>query len=223
MQIAQTLPGARYYGSFIAQSPSLSLRERSQDQLSSMIDAIVPGEVLGAHLHYSVETQNALSRRNALHLFIWRDPRDVIVSEAHYLAEMNRWHAMHQSFAALKDPQDRIKLAINGDGTDRYRCAKDRINAYMHWRDAPGCLSFSYEELTNQNRLLAALERIMDRFETLGGKIDDRDELQQQMIKAIDPGKSHTFNKGGTGRWRKEMSDENVALLKEMMPEIFDD
>ena len=131
MQIAGALPGTRFYGSFIAQTPSLTMRERSQDKLNASISAIVPGEYLGAHLYHSTATAAAISERNALHLFIWRDPRDVIVSEAYYLYKMSRWHAMHKAFAAINDPHERMRLAILGNGSEQYKDASRRIGSYL--------------------------------------------------------------------------------------------
>jgi sulfotransferase 6B1 len=117
LQVARALPKTRYFGSFIAQTPSLTLRLRSQHEISQSIAAIVPGEVVGAHLYYSPATAQAIADKNALHLFIWRDPRDVLISEAHYLAEMNRFHAMHRAFRACSSQEARVNLALEPPNT----------------------------------------------------------------------------------------------------------
>lgn len=131
MQIARALPGTRYYGSFIAQQPSVTLRTRSADEICTLIGRLAPAEVAGAHLHHSETTAAALRDRNVLHLMIIRDPLDVLQSEAHYLAEMNRFHRMAREFAGLPTPE-RLELALNGSAQipDRYPQFLDRIQPY---------------------------------------------------------------------------------------------
>ncbi len=213
MQIAERLPGARRFGTFIAQTPSLSLRMRSQAEINVRIAAIVPGEVVGAHLFYTPETSAALAKINALHLFIWRDPRDVILSEAHYLTHMARWHAMHRQFAALPDRDAQVRLAITGSGEPRYPGAEDRIGAYMGWTKDEASLAFRYEDLISPDRRAAECRRIVDSYAMRAkGDVDVPDI--QTLLEAVDPERSHTFHKGGVARWRTEMSPEHQAMCE---------
>lgn len=218
MQVARALPNTRYFGSFIAQTPSLTLRMRSSGEIARRIRRIAPGEVLGAHLHYHPETNAALQEMNALHLFIYRDPRDVLLSEAHYLTTMARWHKMHRVFAAQPDAEARLRLAITGDGSDLYPDACERIGAYMGWTDALGCHALSYEELNDPDGLAVQINRILDAFSDLGGQVGDRVLMFQTLVNAINPEKSHTFHKGGIARWMKEMSPEAQAMCLERFP-----
>lgn len=216
MQIAQAMPDRRYFGAFIAQAPSLTLRGRSQADIDGLVSRIVPGEVLGAHLHYTPETAAALARVNAIHLFIWRDPRDVLLSEAHYLAEMNPWHAMHKTFKALPDPESRVRLAITGSGDGRYPGAEERIGAYMGWLTAPGCIGLRYEDLVSPETQERECRRVLDAYAASSGGGAGLPAVRD-LITAIDPKRSHTFNRGGIARWRKEMSGENLALCRERL------
>ena len=43
-----------------------------------------------------------LAKKNVVHYFVYRDPRDVVISEAHYLREMNRWHRLAPYFRKLR-------------------------------------------------------------------------------------------------------------------------
>lgn len=215
MQIANAFPQTRYYGSFIAQTPSLTLRERTQAQLNARIDRIVPGEVLGAHLYYSPETAVTIGEKSALHLFIWRDPRDVILSEAHYLAKMSKFHAMHRTFKALPDTASRVELAITGNG-GRYLDIKERIGAYMGWIESPGCLSLRYEELVDPATQERECQRILDAYAQRCGGTEDLPSAVD-LVTAISPEKSHTFNRGGIARWKSEMSEAHQAMCSERL------
>ncbi|WP_166507154.1 sulfotransferase domain-containing protein [Frigidibacter mobilis] len=215
MQIAQELPDRRYFGSFIAQTPSMTLRMRSQGEIDRKIAAIVPGEVLGTHLYYTPETEAALRKINAIHLFIWRDPRDVLLSEAHYLAKMNRWHAMHKAFAALPDAETQVRFAITGNGGN-YPGAEERIGSYMGWLTSDSCLSLRYEELVDPQTQLGQCQRILDVYKATA-RAPGSLPSAEMLVDAINPARSHTFNRGGIGRWRKEMSPANLALCEERL------
>ncbi len=211
MQIAEALPGRRNFGVFIAQSPSLTLRTRGQEEIDALIAGMVPGEVVGAHLHYTPETAAALRGVNAVHLFIWRDPRDVLLSEAHYLAEMNPWHAMHKTFKALPDPESRVRLAITGTGDGRYPGAEERIGAYMDWPTAPGCIGLRYEDLVTPETQERECRRILEAYAAACGEEAGLPSTRE-LVAAIAPERSHTFSKVGGARWREEMSGDNLAL-----------
>jgi sulfotransferase 6B1 len=216
MQIAKEMPRTRYFGTFIAQTPSMSLKMREQAEINKRIAAIVPGEVLGTHLHYSRDTEVSLEKINALHLFIWRDPRDVLLSEAHYLAKMNRWHAMHKTFAALPDLESQVRLAIIGTADQKYPGAETRIGSYMGWLSSSNCLCLRYESLIEPTTQLGECQKILDAYKLRSRREADL-PTPEDLVRAIDPNRSHTFHRGGISRWRKEMSSENLALCQERL------
>ena len=211
LQISRALPGTRYLGRFIATSPSLTQVERSLSGQVRRVERILPFETLGSHLYYSAEVSSALERINALHLFIYRDPRDVIVSEAYYLSEMNRWHRMHKYFAKLPDARARLDLALDGiDG--HYPECNARLLPYAGWLNDPRTIAIRYEDITGENQN-AMLENIVTGFVERNGKVVDPVALIHMLKLAIDPKKSHTFREGGSGKWRVGLSDEEASLL----------
>jgi len=220
LQIARALPSTRYFGSFIAQAPSITMRLRSQAEINARIDRIVPSEVIGGHLHFTEETAEALKRKNVLHLFIYRDPRDVVISEAHYLAEMNRWHRLHKTFKRVRDKQERIKLAIEGTGLPSYPRVDKRFNAFLAWQSAKDCLILRYEHLLNPATLKRSIYQIVDAFIRHGGHVCDQQELAIKLINSISPKRSHTFHRGGIARWRQGMSKDNQLRMLEMFPSL---
>lgn len=204
LQIARAMPNSRYFGRFVATSPSLTLRERSPAAIARRIERLMPAETVGAHLHYLPEVAEALERVNALHLFIYRDPRDVIISEAHYLADMNRWHRMHRYFRKLPDEKARLELAL--DGLDRrYPEANTRLINYAGWIDAPGVVAIRYEDLSGP-RQADEIARVVAAWRARGGTTAEGSGLITRLRCAIDPGKSHTFREGGSGKWRGAMT-----------------
>jgi hypothetical protein len=215
LQITRAMPHSCYYGRFIATSPSLTLRERSPQALARRITSLMPGETVGAHLHYFPEIAGALEQINAVHLFIYRDPRDVITSEAHYLADMNRWHRMHKHYRNLADHGARLALAL--DGLDQcYPEANARMLPYAGWVNAPGVVAIRYEDLSGP-RQADEIARIVAAWRARGGRTTEAAALTERLSQAIDPGKSHTFREGGSGNWRRQLTDVEAHSITERL------
>ncbi|MDO8902475.1 MAG: hypothetical protein Q7V15_14095, partial [Phenylobacterium sp.] len=183
MQVARSLPNGRYYGSFLAQTPSLTMRLRTQPEIDFHIGRIVPGEVVGAHLHYTEASNERIKSINALHLFIYRDPRDVLLSEAHYLGEMNRWHALHKIFAEAPSQEAGVTLAINGSDDPRFPGVVERYSPYAGWLQAEGALAIRYEDAVGPARD-SVIERVLQAWRDRGGR---GDISLSELTAAIDP------------------------------------
>ena len=205
MQIAEALPGARQYGSFIAQRPSWAAWTRDTAQIEARIARIAPGEVLGAHLHHSPRIARALARRNVLHLFIYRDPRAVLVSEVQYLAQVARWNALHKRFAEARDFNAQIDLAIAGDGSAALPDMALRYGPYLAWVDAPGVLAVRYEDLICPKRRPLVLRDVLARHGERCGLSHDPRHLAR-LAEAILPEQSHTYTGRDPERWRRKLS-----------------
>lgn len=214
LQVTRALPNVRYFGRFIATSPSITQKERSPKQLAKRISAILPLETLGCHMYYSPEAKAALQSINAIHLFIYRDPRDVLTSEAYYLSEMNRWHRMHKHYSKLTNDRDRLQLAMDGFDS-RYPDCNSRLLPYAGWLHDPNTLAIRYEDISGTDRD-TELSKIVDTFiARTGGRSCDRKAVLETVKMAIDPKKSHTFRKGGSGKWREGLSTAEAASVTE--------
>jgi sulfotransferase 6B1 len=203
MQIARALPDTVYYGSFLAQSPSLTLRRRTQAEVNFHISRIIPGEVVGAHLHYSSETEHALNEINALHLFIYRDPRDIALSSSTYLSGMNKWNAVHRMMKDV-DSAERLRIVVEGLDDSRFPSLRERILPYAGWRHSPSTVAVSYEDLAGEDRE-SVLRRIAQSYVARRPGLSINENLIEALNNAIKPEMSHTFRSGRTGGWKTEM------------------
>lgn len=217
VQILGILPGMKDWGDFWASQPSFSFREQHPSRMAARINRVAPGEMVSGHLHHSEEAARALKRRNVVHYFIYRDPRDVVVSEAHYLATMNRWHRLHGHFSRLPSHAERVMLSIRGlpgDAVD-YPNVAARFERYLPWIGHPDVCAVNYEDLMSSRR-----EEVLTRMMSFYAGYTDRDldvpALVRAAQSAIQPGRSHTFRQGGSGGWRRDFDPQLKGAFKDV-------
>lgn len=218
LQILRAVPGTRTYGSFLASTPSVTLRERSPEAHLRRIARLAPGEVAGAHLYFHPRYSTALSAKSCVHFFIIRDPRDVVVSESHYLTQMNRWHRMHRHFARrLGNEDERLSAAILGVDRTLAGCDYPNIAArfarYQGWLDQPEVYSLRYEDLIGSGRE-KAVRKMVAHLATRAVRRIDVAAVTEAALAGIDPRRSHTFRQGTTGAWRQAFQARHVEEMK---------
>jgi hypothetical protein len=219
-QIVTVLPARRNYGAFLSSmTSSFRFARRTPAQCCRFLDASLPGEIVRAHLFYDDAVSQKLDELQFVHYFIYRDPRDVALSEAHYYRSINRWHRLHPLFRDAPSMNDAIMMAIKGidDPTGRiyYPDVGARFRHYDAWIDSPGAFAVRFEDLTSPRRD-DVIRTMMEHYcrNSQGG--GDVDLLCQRAIANITPEKSHTFRKGQRGGWRDAFSDEHRAVFKEL-------
>jgi hypothetical protein len=218
-QIVDGLPNSTNYGAFLASmTSSFRFRERSPDNATLFIESFVPGEVVRGHLFYHPQNAADLARKNVVHYFVYRDPRDVVVSEAHYLREMNRWHRLHPYFRKLGSINDAITLAITGFNPPiagiEYPNVALRFSRYAGWLHCPDCLPIRFEELRYESR--DATIRKMAEFYLARSGGSGIEACACAMAARIAPEKSHTFRSGKKGGWQREFTNEHRHLFAEV-------
>jgi hypothetical protein len=211
---------SRSYGSFLASMPSVTFRERSFSTHLRLIDRIAPGEALGAHLFYDPAYAESLTQKNVAHFFIYRDPRDVAVSDAHYLTYMNRWHRMHGYFArTLKTDDERLSVAILGvrepDFRYDYPDLAQRFARYRGWLGRDDVFAVRFEDLVSSRRA-EVVHRMATFYAARCAGSVDVDALARHAVAAIDGRRSHTFRRGQVGSWRHTMTDQHLAQVEQV-------
>jgi sulfotransferase family protein len=225
-QILEAFPGARSYGTVWASVPGLPHRERPKSAMLRRIHRAAPGEVVQAHLHYESEYPSAMASRNAAHFFIYRDLRDVVVSEAHYLTDMNRWHSLHKHFRKLASLEERVAFAITGssdpDFPYDYPDVGTRFRRSRPWLDRDDVFAVRFEDLVSEQRDEKIHEMVRFCTERFGLSWDIS-EVARNAIANIAPSRSRTFRKGKAGEWKKTFSPRHVELLKKSAGDLLID
>src|SRR5512147_524409 len=98
--------------------------------------------------------------------FIFRDPRDVVVSHVFYVTDMEARHVHHDYYQSLPDFDARLMVSILGrpDAGVEFPDIAARFAPYLGWLDHDEVLAIHFEDLINDRT--SALSRIMDHLLT---------------------------------------------------------
>jgi hypothetical protein len=194
-------------------SPSTILRD---------LQRLRPGDVSYGHLHALPQVVSLLTRHGMATFFIYRDPRDVVVSHVHYVTEMEPNHVHHDFYRyTLKTFDERLRVSILGRPglATPFPDIRGRFDPYLGWLEHPKVLSLQFEDfVTNQD---ATLLKILDYAKSRGFSLDVDEHHALQILKAsIDPALSPTFRSGKVGKWREAFTEEHITLFKEVSGDL---
>jgi hypothetical protein len=213
VQLVEGLPNRTNYGAFLAsQTSSFQLRERTAGSTCRFIRGFVPGEIIRGHLYFEPQYAKRLAERNTVNYFVYRDPRAVVVSEAHYLREMNRWHRLSPYFRRAPTIADAISLSINGLNPPvpgiLYPNIAARFARYHGWLHQADCLAIRYEDLVSESRT-GVIQQMTELYAAHCKTRSNIEEWVRAMTAAIAPQKSHTFRSGKKSGWRQEFTPQH--------------
>lgn len=195
---------------------------RSQNQILKDLQRLSPGDIAYGHLHALPSVVSLLTQDGMAPVFIFRDPRDVVVSHVHYVTEMEPTHVHHQFYnQELKTFDERLRVSILGrpDSGIDFPNIQERFEPYLGWLERSEVLVLQFEDfITNQDKTLL---RVLDHARGRGFPVEMEEQEALQILKsAIDPTRSPTFRSGKVGKWRESFMDEHKILFKEVAGDL---
>lgn len=180
--------------------------------LGGLLERVRQGQVIVSHLRFDPEYPSILARREAHAIFLIREPRDIVVSQVHYVSKTGG-HRHHDAFAAEPGMKEKLRLAIAGDPAAGVASIRERLDAYAGWLGS-GCLVVRFEDLIgpdgggdrpSQLRALGSIYRF------LGLKADEAfiGSVGDVLFSPASP----TFRKGSIGQWRNVFDPELETLI----------
>src|SRR5512146_882554 len=100
--------------SFYAEYDGDTGRKRAEDETRAWLDSLHPLDITSAHLFARPEVVGRVATPDFVPYFIFRDPRDVVVSHVFYVTDMEERHVHHDYYASLPDFDSRLKTSILG-------------------------------------------------------------------------------------------------------------
>ena len=216
-QIVEGLDSNDDWGTFLVSTPSRTMRETAVADVYKEMQKLVPGESARGHLFWHQMLAELISNRHIVSYFIYRDPRDVALSEARYLTSMNRYHRMHRVYRDLS-PDDALMLSINGwtQSGDRgvyYPDIGTRYTRYTGWLTHKDTLAVRFEDLRGADSA-TWMKSIVTHYVDTSGHSDSG--AKQMLVRAgqlVDPNRSHTYRQGKSGGWRDAYKLEHLEAF----------
>jgi hypothetical protein len=217
---SRVAPFSRRLHSFYAEYEGESGRKRETEQAVRWLDSLRPRDIASAHLFAHPEVVARVCLPAFVPYFIFRDPRDVVVSHVFYVTEMEPKHVHHAYYQSLPDFDARLKVSILGrPGAEvEFPNISGRFAPYLGWLDQPTVMTIHFEDLIHDRA--GTLNRIIDHFLARVPLHAPRGLLLESLETSINPGKSPTFRSGKTGEWKKYFTDEHKKVFKEVAGDL---
>lgn len=217
---SQVAPYARRVHSFYAEYEGESGKKRDAQQALNWLDALRPCDVASAHLFARPEAVARVCSEKFAPYFIFRDPRDVVVSHVFYVTDMEARHVHHEYYKSLPDFDARLKVSILGrsDTNIEFPNIAERFAPYLGWLDHKEVLTIHFEDLIHHRE--ATLTSIMDHLLSRVTLQAPRQLILDSLEASINPKKSPTFRSGKTGEWKKHFTDKHKNIFKEVAGDL---
>ena len=213
-------PFSKRLHSFYAEYEGESGRKRAPGQAISWLNSLHSLDIASAHLFARDEVLKRVCSPAFIPYFIFRDPRDLVVSHVFYVADMEARHVHHNYYTSLPDFDSRLKVSILGrpDIDIEFPDIAARFAPYLGWLDQPSVMKIRFEDLIDDR--VATLNRIIDHFLARIPLQTPRKLILHSLESSINPTKSPTFRSGKTGEWKKYFTDEHKKIFKDVAGDL---
>ncbi len=196
-------------------------RRKTNGEVLRELENLPSGVIGWGYVEATPENVTFLCKPDRVNYFIYRDPRDMLVSQVFFATDMHEEHGMHEYYNSLADFSERLKVAIRGIDRDGLYMVnvKQRYEGVFEWLEQTHVMCIRFEDLIDKRD--ATLNAMLGEVEKTGYKIPtSREQALSVLVAAIQPGKSHTFRSGKTGGWRAYFSDEHKKLFKDVAGDL---
>ena len=225
--IIQVLQGLTRVGPFV--NPGFPPVNRAEDNhklveaaILKNIEQMQSGDIRYGYIHTRQPFIGALTRPGKAMVFVYRDPRDMLVSHVFYATDMHPGHGMHQYYTeVLSSMEERLNAAIQGvdeKGAELIN-VKERYLNYLGWLNIPEALCLRFEDLVQDQE--ASFRRLLSYLEGRGMRLQVSQETAIAALKSsVAPHKSGTFRKGKPGNWQEYFTPQNTQIFKEIAGDL---
>jgi hypothetical protein len=187
----------------------------------SMLGRVKSGQYASAHLWSHPTLFAILAELGFRSIFVVRDPRDIVVSDAEYIHHLRR-HPQHQRFHEdYPDSDARLRALIDGFPAGRWGHPQlslvERLRGYQPWLEPrEDVLCCRFEDLIgNAGGGSNHVQRT--RVAEIGDHVErhlDEERLDRICLAAWSS-QSPTFRKGTAGDWRTTLDGATLSYFRE--------
>ena len=196
-------------------------RRKTKEEILGELENLPSGVIGWGYVEATKENVSFLTEAGRVNYFIYRDPRDLLVSQVFFATDMYEEHGMHAYYNSLPNFGARLNVAIKGIDTDGLKMVsvKQRYEGVFQWLEQKNVMCIRFEDLINNRD--ATLNAMLDEVEKTSYKIPTpREKALSVLVEAIQPKKSHTFRSGKTGGWREFFTDEHKKLFRDVAGDL---
>jgi Sulfotransferase domain len=196
-------------------------RRKTEEEILAELEGVPRGVIGWGYVDATSENVAFLCQPGRINYFIYRDPRDMLVSQVFFATDMHEEHGMHAFYQSLPDFGERLKVAITGIDRDGLKMVsvKQRYEAVFEWLRQPGVMCLRFEDLIDNRD--TTLNAMLDEVEKTGYKVPTpREKALEILVAAIQPKKSHTFRSGKTGGWKEYFAEDHKTLFKKVAGDL---
>jgi hypothetical protein len=180
------------------------------------INRMRPGEIRYGYAPCREPYLSAITAPGRASVFIYRDPRDLLVSHVFYAKDIHTGHGMHDYYNnVLTSMEERLNVAIEGCDLPGLGLPTvyERYKNFLAWFEDDRVLCLRFEDfILNQPETLG---RLLDYIESFGVKFAlPRAEALDKLSTVNKPQKSGTFRKATPGNWREYFTEDNKRRFK---------
>jgi Sulfotransferase domain len=193
-------------------------RPRPEADVASDLCKFRPGDIAWGYIPSRPAFLEVLTGPGHATFFIYRDPRDKIVSHILYAMDIHPGHAMHDYYQALPSMEARISATIQGV-PGMVENIRETYESYLGWLDRDDVLALRFEDAIDHRE--AALEAMLTYLEARGLPLRvDRQRAKAILNQSMAPERSPTFRQGTSGGWRDHFSPANQEELSRVAGDL---
>lgn len=188
--------------------------------LRRRLGRVGPAQYFRGHVQHTGAFAALLEEGNFRVLHVVRDPRDVVVSHAHYMLARPR-HPFHRFYRQLGDWNRRLAFSITGGfipGAGYLVSVAERYRLMEAWDTYPGAVTLRFEDLVGERG--GGSETVqLESLRRLGELVEASDvDLERVALDIF--GGSSTFRKGRIGGWRESFEDSHRELFESVAGDL---
>ena len=186
--------------------------------LARRLGRVSDGQFVTAHCVHTPELAGLFREGGMRTVCILRDPRDVAVSQLHYIKRLKK-HPIHKGFMALPTDGERLMFSIRGGklGGRELLSLDERYRRFSGWASEEEAVVVRFEDLVGPEgggsagaqRLAAG--RVAEHLGVRAG------EATLERVGEGIFGAGQTFRKGMIGGWKEEFGAEHERAAEEVV------
>lgn len=224
LQVLQGIWSALPYA-YVRQAPVRMItpegRHRAPKEILRELQQIRAGIIGWGYLSPTQENIQAVCRPGTVNYFIYRDPRDMLISHIFYAMDMHEKHRLRAYYLKLPDMPSRLMATIRGIDEPGFEYPNVRVlyEDVLRWLKQPSVMAIRFEDLRNKPR--PVIRAMLERIREAGLEFTSEDDARvDKVMGAIKPSESPTFRQGKSGGWKEFFSEEHKKVFKDIAGDL---